>query len=214
MRKIDLETWSRREHFSVFQAWDCPHFNMCANIDLTKFFPVIKQRDISFNVAVVYVLARSANAIPEFRLRIHENEVVEYDIVHPSSTIMAQEDLFTFCTFEYAESFAEFAAKAADKISYIKSNPSLEDAPGEDDLLFLTAIPWVSFTSFMHPLDLNPVDSVPRFAWGKYFQEGDQLKMPLSVQGHHALMDGIHIGRYYEKVQFYLDHPEIALGEA
>jgi chloramphenicol O-acetyltransferase type A len=31
--------------------------------------------------------------------------------------------------------------------------------------------------------------------------------MPLSVQVHHALMDGIHVGRYYEKFQAYLDHP-------
>ena len=77
----------------------------------------------------------------------------------------------------------------------------------------MTAIPWVSFTSFMHPIDLDPVDSVPRFAWGKFFQDGALVKMPLSVQAHHALMDGVHLGRYYEKLQFYLDHPEVVLGE-
>ena len=38
-----------------------------------------------------------------------------------------------------------------------------------------TVIPSVSFTSFMHPLDLSPVDSVPRFAWGQDFCEGDTL---------------------------------------
>jgi chloramphenicol O-acetyltransferase len=31
--------------------------------------------------------------------------------------------------------------------------------------------------------------------------------MPLSVQGHHALMDGIHMARFYEKIQGYLDEP-------
>jgi chloramphenicol O-acetyltransferase type A len=78
----------------------------------------------------------------------------------------------------------------------------------------MTAIPWVAFTSFVHPIDLNPADSVPRFAWGKFFDEGDALKMPLSVQGHHALVDGIHIGRFYEKVQDYLHHPRAVLGVA
>jgi chloramphenicol O-acetyltransferase type A len=38
------------------------------------------------------------------------------------------------------------------------------------------------------------------------------MKMPLSVQGHHALMDGLHVGRYYEQVQAYLDEPELMLG--
>lgn len=47
---------------------------------------------------------------------------------------------------------------------------------------------------------------------GNYFKEGDVLQMPLSVQGHHAVMDGIHMGRYYEKIQAYLDQPQDLLG--
>jgi chloramphenicol O-acetyltransferase type A len=36
--------------------------------------------------------------------------------------------------------------------------------------------------------------------------------MPLSAQGHHALMDGFHLGRFYALVQEYLDAPEVYLG--
>ena len=87
-----------------------------------------------------------------------------------------------------------------------------EKIKGRDDLLFMTAIPWVSFTSFMHPLKF-PVDSVPRFAWGKFFEDGESLKMPLSVQAHHAVMDGLHMGRYFELVQEYFQQPESVLGD-
>ena len=66
----------------------------------------------------------------------------------------------------------------------------------------------------MHALDLSSVDSVPRFAWGKFFEDGEFLKMPLSVQAHHALMDGIHVGRFYAKVQDYLCDPGSILREA
>jgi chloramphenicol O-acetyltransferase type A len=93
-----------------------------------------------------------------------------------------------------------------------KERPTLQDPPGRDDLLFMTAIPWVSFTSFAHPMKLHPADSVPRFAWGKYFKEGGLVKMPLSVQGHHALMDGIHMARFYTEIQDYLHHPNFVLG--
>jgi chloramphenicol O-acetyltransferase type A len=213
MRQIDIQTWPRREHFKVFSAFEYPHFSLCANVDLTAFFPFVKQRGISFTVAVVYVLARAANAIPEFRYRIRSGKVVEHEIVHPSGTILTDDDLFSFCTFEYIENFSEFAAKAAERIAYVKDDPTLEDGPEQDDLLYMTAIPWVSFTSFMHPLRLQPADSVPRFAWGKLFKEDESLKMPLSVQGHHALMDGIHVGRYYAEVQDYFQQPAAVLGE-
>ncbi len=213
MRHINLETWSRRELFKVFSVWDQPHFNMCANVDLTPFYLVIKQRGISFTVAIVYVLARAANAIPEFRYRIRSGEVVEHETVHPSTTILTREELFSFCTFDYVEDFTLFAARAAEQIAYMQAHPRVENVPGKDDLLYMTAIPWVSFTSFMHPFHFHPADSVPRFAWGKFFKEGKCLKMPLSVQAHHALMDGIHMGRFYAEVQDYLRQPTIALGE-
>jgi chloramphenicol O-acetyltransferase type A len=76
----------------------------------------------------------------------------------------------------------------------------------------MTAIPWVSFTSFMHPMHLQPADSVPRFAWGKFFEDGEFLKMPLDVQGHHVPMDGIQVGRFFAEVEGHLSHPGLALG--
>ena len=213
MRLIDMQTWPRREHFKAFSAFDYPHFSLCANLDLTAFYPFIKQRGISINLAIVYLLARAANAIPEFRYRIRPGEVVEHEIVHPSTTILTKEDLFSFCTIEYIEDFSSFVVRAAEQIAYLQDHPTVGDKPGQDDLLFMTAIPWVSFTSFMHPLHLHPADSVPRFAWGKFFEEGEFLKMPLSVQGHHALMDGLHVGKLFAEVQDYFQQPGIVLGE-
>jgi chloramphenicol O-acetyltransferase type A len=37
--------------------------------------------------------------------------------------------------------------------------------------------------------------------------------MPLDVQAHHALMDGLHMGRFFEKAQDYLHNPESVLGD-
>ena len=211
MRHIDMQTWSRREHFKTYHAFDHPHFNMCANVDLTIFYPFVKQHGISFTVAMVYLLSRAANAIPEFRYRIRSGEVVEHEVVHPSTTILVQDDLFAFCYFDYDEDFTVFAELAAEKTAFVKEHPSVVNEP-RDDVLYMTSIPWVSFTGFMHPMHLHPPDSIPRFAWGKYFQEGERLKMPLGVQGHHAVMDGIHMGHYYMEVQDYLHTPEAILG--
>jgi chloramphenicol O-acetyltransferase type A len=213
MRYIDLETWPRKEHFAVFKDFDYPHFSLCANVDITAFYPFIKQNGISFNLAVVYLITRTANAIPEFRYRIRDGKLIEFDTVHPSSTIMGKDDVFSFCTMEYHEDFSRFLEKAGPKITRVQKRPRLlEEDQNRDDLLFLSAIPWVSFTSLMHPLKLYPADSVPRFTWGKYLEEGASLKIPLGVQGHHAVMDGLHMGRFYEQLQAYLDDPGFILG--
>jgi chloramphenicol O-acetyltransferase type A len=207
-----MQTWSRREHFKVFSAFDHPHFSMCANVDLTEFYPIVKQHSHSISVAIVYVISRAANEIPEFRYRIRIGEVVEHEIVHPATTILTDEDLFSFCTLPYDQNFLLFSSRAEEQIAFVQEHPTLESDPAQDDMLYMTAIPWVSFTSFMHPMYLQSADTVPRFAWGKFFKEGENLKMPLSVQAHHALMDGIHMGKYYKKVQDYLRQPDFLSG--
>jgi chloramphenicol O-acetyltransferase type A len=204
-----MKDWARREHFETYINFEQPHFSMCANMDVTTFYPWSKQHGHSFSVVVIYVISRAANAIPEFRQRIRADGVVEHDVVHPSSTILTEDDLFSYCTFDFSMDFAAFTAHAGEVIDHMKDHPTLKDEPGRDDLLFMTTIPWVSFTSFMHPLPSWPPDSVPRFAWGKRFEEGKSIKMPLAVQAHHALMDGIHMARYYSEVQSLMDNPSM-----
>jgi len=201
VRFIDIETWPRRRHFALYRDMDFPHFNVCAPVDVTALRRGVKAQGVSFTVAVIHAIARAANAIPEFRTRIREEQVVEHEVVHPSTTVLGQGGLFGFCPFHYVEEFSAFAPEAKRRISVAERDPTLADDPERDDLLFMTAIPWISFTSFQHPIHLSPIDSVPRVAWGKFFEEGDRLKMPVSIQGHHALVDGVHVGRYFEALQ-------------
>jgi len=201
MRSIDLDTWPRKEHFELYRRFDYPHFNVTATIDVDQMLTFADGQRASLTIVITYLLARTANQITDFRLRIHDQAVIEHEIVHPSITILTPDELFSFCTIEYSPEFSEFAAVAQERITHVREHPTLKDNPGQDNLLFMTSIPWIPFTSFMHPIHMHPIDSVPRFAWGKiHAVEGRQV-MPLSVQAHHALMDGLHVARYFEKLQ-------------
>ncbi|HSG43940.1 MAG TPA: chloramphenicol acetyltransferase, partial [Anaerolineales bacterium] len=204
---------SRRDHFKLFNNFNHPHFNMCVNVDVTAFHPFVKRNGFSLTVSMVYIISRASNAIPEFRHRIRGDQVVEHEIVNPGFSILVDNDLFSFCFVDYVENFSEFSKMAAKNIADLKAHPDLKTTPERDDVLYMSPIPWVSFTSFSHPMQFHPTDSIPRFAWGKFFKENDTLKMPLSVQGHHAVMDGLHMGRYYETIQEYLHNPKVVLGD-
>lgn len=211
MKTIPLENWPRKDHYQFFQDFDYPYFSLCADMDLGVILPLIKEQKISFTAAIMYLVARVANGIPEFRQRVREGDPIEYPVVHPSATIMSKDELFTFCTVRYDPDFKEFVRKAEEEIALVKEQPGLEEKIHDDSMLFMTSIPWVSFTSFHHPLKLNPADSVPRFAWGKFRQAEESILMPLAVQGHHALMDGLHAGLFYEAFQRLLDKPDLLL---
>lgn len=205
MRCIDLNTWPRRKHFDFFKVMEQPHFSVCAPLEITSFYEAVKKNKRSLTASVMYVLAKAANEMPEFRQRIRAETVVEHDIVHPSVTILADDELFGFCTVAFQEAFGAFAEQAARAMKRSRAQPSLEDEPGRDDMLFMTSMPWLAFTSFNHPMHAPAHDSIPRFAWGKVVETDRGVTVPLSVQAHHALMDGLHMGRYFERVQALLD---------
>lgn len=211
MRSIDLDSWPRRAHYETFRNIDYPHFNITSTIDVEQLLPISRGHDASLTIAITYLLAYTANQIENFRWRIRGNQVIEHELVHPSITILAADDLFSFCTMEYVPGFSKFADGAVASIAHMRENPSLQDKYNQDELLFMTSIPWIPFTSFMHPIHLHPVDSIPRFAWGKIHKIEGRQKLPLSVQGHHALLDGLHVGRYFENMQNNCDNSEALL---
>lgn len=209
MRYLDIENWNRKAHFNFFKEFYYPHYNVCGNVDITEFIRFVRDRGDSFFLALLYASVKAANSIEEFRYRIRQDKVVVHDIVSPSFTIMTSKEVFGFCTAGYVDDYNEFYMGASHEMEKSKNNVNMQDEPERDDLLYITSIPWVSFTSITHPIQMQPADSIPRISWGKYFEERGRLKLPLSVQAHHALVDGAHIGQYFIRIQELLDNPKV-----
>lgn len=198
MKPIRFTNPHRQKHFDYFNQMNHPHFNICGNIDISEFLKKSKDLGWSFTPAIVYFISKSANAIPEFRQRIRDNEVVEHEVVHPSFSVYTKaSDVFSFCETKFQPDFQGFMADAKINIATMQEKPVFEDEPGRDDYLFLSAIPWIRFTGISHAMHYHPADSVPRISWGKYFEEGGKMRMPIAVQVHHALVDGRHVGEFF-----------------
>jgi len=210
MKYIDIDNWARKDHYRFFRAMAHPHFGLTANVDITRFYRFVKEQNLSFFQAFLYVLTRAVNEIPEFRYRIRGEQVIEHEVVHPSFTLMTTENVFRFCETKFNADFRTFLDYTAQRMEQDKDTVYIEDDSEQDYLIYVTSLPWVSFTGVSHPMHDNPNDSVPRFAWGKYFEEGDKLKMPLNVQVHHALADGVHVGQLYVLIQELLDSLSVA----
>lgn len=199
MKEIEFKNDHRKKHFEFFKNMNHPHLAVVANVDITSFLDVVKTGGLPFMPSAVWVVSMVANALPPFRQRIRGEGVVEHETVHPSFAVNTDEaDVFSFCEVAYSPDFQTFIERATQKIARMRASPSFEDEPGRDDYIFLSSLPWVSFTAVQHAMPYHPHDSVPRITWGKFFAEGKRTKMPLSVQAHHALVDGRHVGQFFE----------------
>ncbi len=213
-KNIDVQSWSRKAHYNLFKEMDYPHFNICSNVDITLFKDFIKQNNIPFFRAMIFLASKIANSIPEFNYRIQsDDKVVEYDYTHPSFTVMSKPDLFGFCTVDYSEDYTTFSNRTDKEMKILQNEVNIEDAWERDDLIYITSLPWISFTSVTHPVNLSKTDSIPRICWGKFFEENGKIRLPFSVQANHSLMDGVHVGKYFSLLQKTLDNPEESILE-
>jgi chloramphenicol O-acetyltransferase type A len=203
---VDLLTWKRRNHYQWFSAMDYPFFSICAPLDITGFYSCIKQKNEPFFIPFLYLVTKAANQIEEFRYRIRPEGIFLHDTVHPSYTVMSREDLFSFCYTEFTAEYPEFRSHAMHAMEVVKSDGVLSDDV-RDDTLYITSIPWVSFTSVTHPISMNKTDSVPRISWGRFEEKDGKRSIPMALSLHHGLADGIHAGRFFQTLQDYLDHP-------
>lgn len=208
MREIIFENPHRQKHFEFFNSMNHPHFNITANVDISNLLPFLKKNKLPITPSIVYLIARTANEIPEFKWRIRDKKIFEHETVTPSFSVFTEvADVFSFCTVDYESNAKSFIQRAFEKSEEMKQHPSFEDEEGRDDFLFLSTIPWVSFTGFQHAMRFHPCDSVPRITWGKFFEENGKTQMPLSVQVHHAVVDGRHVGKYFQLMEKMANDP-------
>ena len=211
MKYIELDSWKRKEHYELFKGLDYPHFSICANVDISQIYPFIKKLKLSFFKTILFAITQSANSVKELRYRIQGEKIVEYSKVNPSFTILTEDDLFSFCTVEYVENFKEFIINTSKEINNIQKNPSLRNKLSCDNILYITSIPWISFTNITHTINMHPVDSIPRITWGKFFEDNRKLKLPLSIQVHHALVDAIHVANFFKSFQKLVNDPSLTI---
>ncbi len=203
--EIDLDSWERKATFEFFRDYKDPFFNIAANVDVSRLYSFCKTRGLPFSIAALYCSIAAANEIREFRLRMIGEKVVEFDRIEATQTILNDDNTFSFCYFPWRETIEEFVEVGRAAREKYGAMRSFDVETERLDLIYYSVIPWVSFTSFKHANSGDNRRSVPRMVFGKMFMQGERRLMPFSVEGHHCLMDGFHIGRYFELFQNKLD---------
>jgi chloramphenicol O-acetyltransferase type A len=153
-----------------------------------------------------------ANEIEPFHYRLKDDQVVIHEIIHGGSTVLLPNESFSFAYFDYCEDFEQFISGAKQAVESVRNGDGVLRPTPRDNLIYFTTLPWFSFTSFAHARNSNRGLSVPRIAFGKFLKETGRVQLPFSVEVHHALMDGLHVGKYLNRLQETLMEPEAFIG--
>ena len=205
-RDIDLATWPRAGQYRLFRSYDRPHFATTARVDVTALMTRAKPAGVSPHRAFIYAIGAGIHAVPAFRTRFSGDRVTEYESISLSTTVPRPGDTFGYCYIPWFEDRAAFDETCKAIIEETARGKDLGANTGERlDLAYLSCLPWIDFTSLDNALP-GPDDCIPRFSWGRFVTGADgRMTCAVAVQVHHALIDGLQVGQFFEAAQACLD---------
>ncbi len=197
---LDMAAYPRKTHFDYFRGLAYPYVGVTVPVKVTGLARALKENGLPFFFSFLYCAARAANGVPEFRQRIRGEGIVQYEACRTSHTVALEDGTFCYCTLNASMPFFEFLPYAANAQGEAKRAARATDNADEaEELLFVSCTPWLAYTAITQPVPM-PADSNPRITWGRFAPQGEELTMPVSVLCHHALVDGLHIARFYERL--------------
>lgn len=199
-QKIDLQTWPRAESFSFFSSLNQPFYSVCFRVDVTALHAYTKKNGLSFYYAMTYLVTKALNEVENFRYTIRDGCVWLLEKRTPSFTeLKPGSEQFQIITCPCEGSLAEFCRMAKEKSAAQTS--FVEAASETDDLIYISCLPWFDLTCCTNERNIDIDDAIPRITWGKYIKENGREILGLSAEVNHRLIDGVHLGRFYEALQ-------------
>ena len=200
-KKLEIEKWSRRDHYHFFRKFEEPFFGITILVDCTNAYEHAKQTQASFFLWYLHKSLVAANETEPFRYRIDEKEIIIYDQVNASPTINRPDGTFGFSYMNYHRAFGEFVTHAQLEIDKVQQTTGLIPATAGENVIHYSSVPWLHFTALSHARAFSFPDSIPKISFGKMVKDTTRKTMPVSIHVHHGLMDGYHVAQFVERFQ-------------
>jgi chloramphenicol O-acetyltransferase type A len=199
---IPLEGWNREETFRFFSTFKQPFFNVHTEIDITPLYQYCKANGLSISLAYMYATLQAARATQNFCYRIENSQVVQYNGLDLSSTVLKDDNNIAFTHFPYHEKLEDFCREGAAIIAEVKKSRKLFNGYQGNDLLHMTTLPWFTYKGMEHAFSLTHEETgVPRIGYGRLEFKEDKVMLPMSIALHHALADGYHMHLFLQEME-------------
>lgn len=201
MREIEFDL--QNNPFINFQS---SRYTMSAKINVKKLWNWCHENDKSFFIMSLGCLMNAVNSVDEFKRRIIDGKVIEYDYLEGTTPIMN----------EKAKIYREMRVKTPQEFDnifkwhdYVKDlSKNILNGKNEgftlemekrdiENIANFSCIPWVDFESITSTI-VTGRQIQPLITWGKV---NEDFEMTVSITVNHIFVNGQELGYFYEKAQ-------------
>lgn len=189
-------------------------YNMSARINVEKLWKYCKSSDKSFFILSLGCLMNAVNSVDEFKRRIIDDKVIEFDYLEGTSPIMNEnENIYremrveTPQNFENIHEWHDYVKRVSSDILSGKNDGFTLDMKKRDmeNIANFSCIPWVDFESITSCI-VTARQIQPLITWGKV---NSNYEMTVSITANHIFVNGLEISKFFKNAQKEFDQIEI-----
>lgn len=181
-------------------------YSMSARINVEKLWKHCRENDKSFFVMSLGCLMNAVNSIPQFKRRIIDDKVIEFEYLEGTCPIMDEDnDIYKEMRVETPQNFDDIYMWHDYVRNLSKSILSGEiegfaidmDLRDMENIANFSCIPWVDFDSITNcVVTSNQIQ--PLLTWGRV---NENYEMTVSITVSHIFVNGRELAYFYQNAQ-------------
>ena len=197
-QEVNPNETSRAWAFQMWMKSLVPMVTLTKTFDVTPLCKMSKRKGLKFNKLLCWCMGRAASRIDEFYLLPKDGKLYKFDRLAINVIVDNAKGGISTCDVPYSDDFQQFS-RDYDTITLKCSTTCQEIADDEAMILGTSAVTGTELDSLVN--QYSGIYNNPFLAWGRYRKHWFSVKLPISMQFHHAQMDGGHAARFLESLQ-------------
>ena len=205
MEEIVRKGWHGEAQFALFSRYDKPHWSITTRCDVGALCEAAGAGRASIYRGTLWAITAAAHDVLAMRLRFAGERIYRHENIRGSMTVPMPAGGYGYGYIGHHADYAGFDKACRAEIARERSGDASPPNTGQsDDLIYLSCLPWLDFTALDNALP-GPDDCIPRVSWGRVVEAQGRRDMAMTLQVHHALVDGEAAGAFFAAVQSRLD---------
>ena len=195
---VDPNETSRAWAFQMWMKSPMPMVTLTKTFDVTHLCKVCRRKGLKFNKLLCWCMGRAASRIDEFYLLPKDGKLYKFNRLAINVIVDNAKGGISTCDVPYSDDFQQFS-RDYDAITHECSTNCQEICDEEAMILGTSAVTGTELDSLVN--QYSGIYNNPFLAWGRYRKHWVKVTLPISMQFHHAQMDGGHAARFLESLQ-------------
>lgn len=196
---IDPQTTARATAFKTWMKSPMPMVTLIKTLKIGRLLKLSRKSGLKLNMLICWCIGRAASDIEEFYLLPVGEQLIKYDHLAIDVIVKTKDGDICSCDIPWSENLQQFNEDYLRLTQQVHNTSVAHDLSDDYMIVGTSAMVECELDGIVN--QYSGIYNNPFLAWGKYRKRFLKAVLPISLQFHHAQMDGAEACKFLNALQ-------------